>query len=132
MSEINKIAYVFPGQGSQKVGMGKDLYEKFAVARSIFEEADQVLGIPLTKLCFEGPEEELRKTINAQPALVTVSYACYKAAFLSAGNTAVPLPSFYAGHSLGEYTALALCGVLDFQTTVKLARERGRLMFEAG
>jgi [acyl-carrier-protein] S-malonyltransferase len=132
MTEIPKIAYVFPGQGSQKVGMGKDLFDKFDAAKAVFQEADKVLGIPLTKLCFEGPEEELRQTINAQPALVTMSYACYKAAQSVAGNSANPSPSFYAGHSLGEYTALIFAGVLDFPTTLKLARERGRLMFEAG
>jgi [acyl-carrier-protein] S-malonyltransferase len=132
MTETPKIAYVFPGQGSQKVGMGKDLFDKFDTAKAVFQEADKVLGIPLTKLCFEGPEEELRQTINAQPALVTMSYACYKAAQSVAGNTSIPVPSFYAGHSLGEYTALIFAGVLDFPTTLKLARERGRLMFEAG
>jgi [acyl-carrier-protein] S-malonyltransferase len=132
MSENKKIAYIFPGQGSQKVGMGKDLFDNYDSAKAVFAEADKVLGIPLSKLCFEGPEEELRQTINAQPALVTMSYACYKAALTSAGNSVIPAPSFYAGHSLGEYTALALAGVLDFPTTLRLARERGRLMYEAG
>jgi [acyl-carrier-protein] S-malonyltransferase len=132
MSDIKKVSYIFPGQGSQKVGMGKDLYEKFESARMVFREADKVLGIPLTKLCFEGPEEELRQTINAQPALVTMSYACYKSAISSAGDTQVASPFLLAGHSLGEYTALILAGVLDFASTVRLARERGRLMYEAG
>jgi [acyl-carrier-protein] S-malonyltransferase len=132
MSEINRVAYVFPGQGSQKVGMGKDLFEKYDAAKAVFTEADQILGFPLTKLCFEGPEEELRKTVNAQPALVTMSYACYKAALSLSSNTALTSPVFLAGHSLGEYTALALAGVLDFPTTLKLASQRGRLMFEAG
>jgi [acyl-carrier-protein] S-malonyltransferase len=132
MNETNKIAYVFPGQGSQKVGMGKDLYEIFDSVKAVFKEADEVLGVPLTKLCFEGPEEELRKTINAQPALVSMSYACYKAALSSVGDAVIPPSSFYAGHSLGEYTALIFSGVLDYPTTLKLARERGRLMFEAG
>jgi [acyl-carrier-protein] S-malonyltransferase len=132
MNETNKIAYIFPGQGSQKVGMGKDLYEKFDSVKAVFQEADEVLGVPLTKLCFEGPEEELRKTINAQPALVSMSYACFKAALSSVGDAVIPTSSYYAGHSLGEYTALIFSGVLDFPTTLKLARERGRLMFEAG
>jgi [acyl-carrier-protein] S-malonyltransferase len=132
MSDTNKLAYIFPGQGSQKIGMGKDIYEKFDSARAVFQEADRVLGVNLTKLCFEGPEEELRQTINAQPALVTMSYACYKAAVEGTGKLPVPIPSCYAGHSLGEYTALIFAGVLDFPTTLRLARERGRLMYEAG
>jgi [acyl-carrier-protein] S-malonyltransferase len=132
VSATNKVAYVFPGQGSQKVGMGKDIFDTFDSARAVFHEADKVLGIPLTRLCFEGPEEELRQTINAQPALVTMSYACYKAAISSIGNSNILPPAFLAGHSLGEYTALILAGVLDFPTTLQLARERGRLMYEAG
>jgi [acyl-carrier-protein] S-malonyltransferase len=132
MPDISQIAYVFPGQGSQKVGMGRDLYANFEPARTIFQEADKVLGFSLSKLCFEGPEEELRQTINAQPALVAMSMACYQAAISTAEKSRVPSPAFLAGHSLGEYTALALAGVLDFSTTVYLARERGRLMFEAG
>ncbi|MFC1949331.1 ACP S-malonyltransferase [Chloroflexota bacterium] len=131
MPEPAKVAYVFPGQGAQSVGMGRDLYDSFASAKAIFEQADEVLGFPLSRLCFEGPEEELRLTINAQPALVTVSYACLKVVQeLSDGG--LPLPTFVAGHSLGEYTALAAANVLDFATTVRLARERGRLMYEAG
>jgi len=125
-----KVAYVFPGQGSQWVGMGRDLYQGFAPAKAVFDQADETLGFPLSKLCFEGPEEELLQTINAQPAIVTVSYACLEASRnLNAG---LPPASFVAGHSLGEYTALAAAGVLDFATTVYLARERGRLMHEAG
>ncbi len=127
-----KVAYVFPGQGSQWVGMGHDLYETFAAAKTVFEQADEALGFPLIKLCFDGAEDELRQTINAQPAIVTVSFACLKAMQEVSGNNELPPPVFLAGHSLGEYTALAVAGVLDFATTVYLARERGRLMHEAG
>lgn len=123
-------AYVFPGQGSQAVGMGHDLYKNFRSARAIFDQADEALDFSLSKLCFEGPEEELRQTINAQPALATVSFACLEVA-RETGNC-LSLPVFVAGHSLGEYTALAAAGVLDFSTTVYLTRERGRLMHQAG
>lgn len=127
MSE--RLAYIFPGQGSQWVGMGRDLYESFDIAKAVFDEADATLGFPISRLCFEGPEAELRLTINAQPAIVTVSVACLKAI---SGSKALPPPAFVAGHSLGEYTALAAAEVLDFADTVYLARERGRLMHEAG
>jgi len=132
MAELTKVAYVFPGQGSQWVGMGRDLYDNFDSAKAVFDQADEVLGFPLSRLCFEGPEDELRQTINAQPALVTVSYACLQAVSEVSRSHSLPLPAFVAGHSLGEYTALAVAGVLDFATTVYLARERGRLMYEAG
>jgi [acyl-carrier-protein] S-malonyltransferase len=127
-----KLAYVFPGQGSQKVGMGRDLYDNYPSARAVFQKADEVLGTPLSKLCFEGPEEELRQTVNAQPALVTMSYACLQAALSEVDRDKLRQPAFVAGHSLGEYTALAVSGVLDFAGAVSLARERGRLMQEAG
>jgi [acyl-carrier-protein] S-malonyltransferase len=130
--EANKVAYVFPGQGSQKTGMGHDLYESCEPARAVFQKADQVLGFPLSKLCFDGPEEELRRTINAQPALVTMSFACLQAALSFCEKGKIQSPAFVAGHSLGEYTALAVSGVLDFADAVFLARERGRLMQEAG
>ena len=129
MVEATRVAYVFPGQGSQWAGMGRDLYQKFASSKAIFHQADEVLGFPLSKLCFEGPEEELRQTINAQPAILIVSFACLEAA--REANASLPQARFVAGHSLGEYTALAVSGVFDFKTAVYLARERGRRMHEA-
>ena len=131
MSKPVKGAHVFPGQGAQAVGMGRDLYDGFAAAKAVFKQADEVLGFSLSKMCFEGPEEELRLTVNAQPAIVAVSYACLRAAQeLSDGR--LMEPAFVAGHSLGEYTALAAAGVLDLGSAVRLTRERGRLMHEAG
>ena len=127
-----QVAHVFPGQGSQYVGMGRDLYENFDSAKAVFQQADEVLKFPLSRLCFDGPEDELRQTINAQPAILTVSFACLKAMQEIDGASGLPAPVFLAGHSLGEYTALAAAGVLDFATTVYLARERGRLMHQAG
>ncbi|MFC2071579.1 ACP S-malonyltransferase [Chloroflexota bacterium] len=132
MTEPMKTAYVFPGQGSQWVGMGRDLYDSFDSAKAVFEQADEVLGFPLSRLCFEGPEDELRLTINTQPALVVVSFACLQAARDVPGGNELPAPAFVAGHSLGEYTALAAANALDLASTVYLARERGRLMYEAG
>jgi len=131
MSDIKKVAYVFPGQGAQTVGMGKDLYDSFDSVKTLFKQADEAVGFSLSKIFFEGPEEELRKTSNAQPALVAVSIACLRAA-QEVGGKNLPAPSFMAGHSLGEYTALAAANVIDFSTAVFLAKERGRLMYEAG
>lgn len=123
------IAFVFPGQGSQKVGMGLDLYQNSPAAREVFEECDHALDFPLSQLCFQGPEEELCQTIHAQPAIVATSVACLRAAAeLHSGFQ----PSLLAGHSLGEYTALVAAGVLDFGDGIRLVRERGRLMHQAG
>jgi [acyl-carrier-protein] S-malonyltransferase len=124
-------AYVFPGQASQKVGMGLSVYERYPSARAVFDEADSVLAFPLSRLCFEGPADELTKTINVQPALVATSMACLRAA-QEALWTKLPSPAFVAGHSLGEYTALAAAGALELSDALRLVRERGRLMYEAG
>lgn len=124
-------AWVFPGQGSQSVGMCRDLYDNVKSAREAFDQADKALGFAISNLIFNGPEEELRQTINAQPALVIAGYACLQAAREIAGSK-LAAPSFVAGHSLGEYTALLAADVFDFPTAVRLARERGRLMYEAG
>jgi [acyl-carrier-protein] S-malonyltransferase len=119
-------AFLFPGQGSQYVGMGKSLCEVYPAARHIFEEADQALGFPLSELCFEGPEDQLKLTENTQPALLTVSTAAH--CVLSAkGITA----DFVAGHSLGEYSALVAAGSLKFADAVKLVRKRGQYMQQA-
>ena len=123
-------AWVFPGQGSQQVGMGRDLYETYSAARRLLDEADTTLGYPLTRLCFEGPEESLRQTIHAQPAIMAVSLACLAAA--RAEGALAKAPAFLAGHSLGEYTALVTAGALSFADGLRLVRERGRLMQEAG
>jgi [acyl-carrier-protein] S-malonyltransferase len=131
MAGASKIAYVFPGQGSQKTGMGFDLYSSYPSAKEVFAEADAALGFSLSHLCFEGPEEELVKTKNVQPAILTTSIACLRAA-QEASNDDLPAPTFVAGHSLGEYTALVASNALSLSDAVILVRERGRLMYEAG
>ncbi len=125
-----KIAFVFPGQGSQKLGMGKAWAEISPAARSTFEEADEALGFPLSKLCWEGPEEELGLTVNTQPALLTVSTAIHRALQSFPGAEALH-PLAFAGHSLGEYSALVAAGALDFAEALQLVRRRGQLMQEA-
>jgi len=111
--------------------MGLSVHEAYSSARAVFDEADATLGFPISKLCFEGPSEELTRTNNVQPALVATSMACLKAAQQALGSK-FPTPAFLAGHSLGEYTALVAAGSLSFADTLRLVRERGRLMYEAG
>lgn len=123
---MGKIAFVFPGQGAQAVGMGKDVYEALPQSRAVFEKGDKVLGFPLSKLIFEGPESELKQTVNTQPALVTASVA-YLEALRDLGVT----PDYVAGHSLGEYSALVAAGVLSYEDAVRLVRLRGQFMEEA-
>ena len=125
-----RLAYVFPGQGSHYVGMGKDLYDAVAAARDIYRAADAALGFALSELCFNGPAEELTDTVNQQPALLTTSIAVLEA--LRAAGKERQAPSFVAGHSLGEYSALVAAGALAFADAVRLVRERGRLMKAAG
>jgi [acyl-carrier-protein] S-malonyltransferase len=123
---MGKVALLFPGQASQYSGMGRDLAEHFPAAKSVFDEADQALDFSVSKLCFEGSEDDLRHTENTQPAILTVSVAAYRA-LEQQGLT----PEFVAGHSLGEYSALVAAGSLDFTTAIRLVRKRGRYMQEA-
>ena len=124
-------AFVFPGQGAQFVGMGKDLYEQFASARELYDRADDILGFGLSKICFDGPEEALQQTRNTQPAIAVTSLALLKVA-TEVSPALLERPAFVAGHSLGEYAALVASGSLGFETAIRLLRARGELMQQAG
>jgi len=121
------IAYIFPGQGSQAVGMGKDLFDNFPKSREIFEEADDALGFKLSEMCFSGTAEDLALTANTQPSILTVSVAAFRA-MVSEG---FPVPDFVAGHSLGEYSALVAASAMNFSDAVKTVRQRGNYMQDA-
>jgi [acyl-carrier-protein] S-malonyltransferase len=123
---MSRTAFLFPGQASQYPGMGLDLYQKFPAAKAVFEEADAALGFAISKLCFEGSEDDLKLTENTQPAILTVSVAAYRVLAEKA-----PAPDYVAGHSLGEYSALVAAGALAFSDAVRLVRNRGRYMQEA-
>jgi [acyl-carrier-protein] S-malonyltransferase len=123
---MGKVAFLFPGQASQYPGMGKELAEKYPAARAAFDEADKALGFSVSKMCFEGTEEELKQTANTQPAILTVSVAAFRV--LAEKGIA---PDYVAGHSLGEYSALVAAGSLDFANAVKLVRKRGMYMQDA-
>ena len=121
---VKKIAFLFPGQGSQAVGMGKDLYESFEAAKNVFDTADKTLGKSITTICFEGPEEDLKQTVNTQPSIVTMSIAAMEALKSGVNITA----DYVAGHSLGEYCAMYAASVMDLETTLKLIQKRADLM----
>jgi [acyl-carrier-protein] S-malonyltransferase len=125
--ENSKVAFVFPGQGSQYLGMGKELCAQFPAAKQVFSEADEVLGFSISQLCFDGPESDLKLTENTQPAILTVSIAALRVLESEVALT----PDFVAGHSLGEYSALVCVGALTFRDALRIVRERGRLMQRA-
>jgi len=124
---MSKLAYIFPGQGSQSIGMGKDLFDNFTAARQVFEEADDALGFSLSEMCFSGDEADLQLTANTQPAILAASVAAFRAM----ESEGFAKPDFVAGHSLGEYSALVAAGVLDFADAVRTVRKRGTYMQEA-
>ena len=121
---VKKIAFLFPGQGAQSVGMGKDLYDNFEAAKSVYDTADSTLGKSISTICFEGPEEDLKQTINTQPSIVTTSIAALEALKSELNIT----PDFVAGHSLGEYCAMYTAGVMSLETTLKAIQKRADLM----
>ncbi len=123
---MGKLAFLFPGQASQYPGMGRELYEKYPGSRAVFEQADRALDFPISRVCFEGTEDELRQTANTQPAILTVSIAAHRA--LEAKGIK---PDYVAGHSLGEYSALVAAGSLEFSQAIRVARKRGQYMQEA-
>jgi len=123
----SSIAFLFPGQGSQYAGMGKELAENFPAAKQVFEEADEALSFSISRLCFEGPEEDLQLTENTQPAILSVSVAAFRAI----QTQGLPAPAFVAGHSLGEYSALVAAGAMSLGDAVRTVRARGRYMQEA-
>lgn len=126
---MSKVAFIFPGQGSQYIGMGKDLYEKYQTAKNVFDEFDSVLGKNLSALCFEGSEEDLKATINSQPAILAISIALYE--IFKEQNNMRMIPDYLAGHSLGEYSALYAAGVINRTEIIKLVQKRAELMNEA-